>query len=131
MSRHGPWVESAVANEWVAKMRGYGGGRLCAPLETYYRKLRWLDPEYDTGLGRTRVCEIREELGRWGEVLRCTWTGRPLRDHLEVDHCLPFRAWPCNDLWNLVPSLPSVNGSKGDRLPSARALRDAKQRLLG
>ena len=32
-----------------------------------------------------------------------------------------FAAWPCNDLWNLLPSAPAVNRSKGDRLPAAEA----------
>jgi tripartite-type tricarboxylate transporter receptor subunit TctC len=28
---------------------------------------------------------------------------------LDIDHCLPWSAWPCGDLWNLLPASPRVN----------------------
>jgi hypothetical protein len=46
---------------------------------------------------------------------------------LDIDHCLPWAAWPCGDLWNLLPARPSVNRhAKRDRLPSAPALHAAR-----
>jgi hypothetical protein len=46
---------------------------------------------------------------------------------LDIDHCFPWTAWPCGDLWNLVPAQPSVNrNAKRDRLPSAAALAAAR-----
>ena len=44
-------------------------------------------------------------------------TGRRLTREFDVDHCFPFAAWPCNDLWNLLPSAPD-------------ALEQAKPRML-
>ncbi len=37
--------------------------------------------------------------------------------NLDVDHCFPWVAWPCGDLWNLLPSSRQVNQRlKRDRL---------------
>ena len=88
--------------------------------------MRWLDPEHDTRLVRDFALKIRER----NQALYCLWSGRRLRDQFAIDHCLPFAAWPCNDLWNLFPSHPSVNQKKGDRLPSAESLVDARDRIL-
>ena len=50
------------------------------------------------------------------------------RDHFSVRDVVASynagapAAWLCNDLWNLLPSAPAVNRSKGDRLPAAEAL---------
>ncbi len=40
-----------------------------------------------------------------GHVLHCVWTGQRLNAAtLDIDHCLPWAAWSCSDLWNLVPA---------------------------
>ena len=57
----------------------------------------------------------------------CTACGQGTAD---IDHCFPFAAWPCNDLWNLLPSAPAVNRSKGDRLPAAEALERSRSWIL-
>lgn len=82
--------------------------------------LRWLDPIRDTALAR----DVAQRLIANGQTVRCVWTDGPLRpDSLDIDHCLPWAAWPCGDLWNLVPARSSVNrNAKRDRLPSAAAL---------
>jgi len=50
---------------------------------------------------------------------------------LDIDHCLPWSAWPCGDLWNLLPARESVNRQqKRDRLPSAAALAGARERIV-
>lgn len=47
-------------------------------------------------------------------------------DALDIDHCLPWSAWPCGDLWNLMLAHRRVNQhSKRERLPSAEALQQA------
>ena len=60
--------------------------------------------------------------------LFCVWTGQKLKEEsLEIDHCFPWSAWPCGDLWNLLPALRSVNQrQKTDRLPSAERLAKAR-----
>jgi SAM-dependent methyltransferase len=125
MSRYAAWIEPALLNEWTKLMRSYEGDAKRTHDE-HFALLRWLDPEHDTRLVRNFALKVRER----NQVLYCLWSGRRLRDEFAIDHCLPFAAWPCNDLWNLFPSFPSVNQRKGDKLPSAQSLIGARDRIL-
>ena len=50
---------------------------------------------------------------------------------LDIDHLFPWSAWPCGDLWNLLPAHREVNQRlKRDRLPSAAALENAGERIV-
>jgi hypothetical protein len=121
MQRLGAWIEPVLVAEWARMMRNYaeGMGVVISPgvAET---ALQWLEPDRDTELAR-RVA--RQVLDR-GEPLQCVWSGRQLRkDQLDIDHCLPWTAWPCGDLWNLLPANRQVNQrEKRHRLPSASTL---------
>ena len=88
--------------------------------------LHWLEPEHDTGLVRGLGRKLRDS----GSPLFCVWTGRHLTADFDIDHCFPFAAWPCNDLWNLLPSSPAANRRKGDLLPAPEALEPARPRML-
>jgi SAM-dependent methyltransferase/SOS-response transcriptional repressor LexA len=49
----------------------------------------------------------------------CVWSGRPLSDRqFVIDHAMPFSLWRNNELWNLFPSDPAINGNKSDKLPT-------------
>ena len=124
MSRYAPWIEPAILNEWIEIMRGYTANP--GSWDDHRTALRWLEPGHDTGIVRA----LGRRLRRSGSALFCVWTGRRLRDEFDVDHCFPFAAWPCNDLWNLLPSSTTVNRSKGDRLPAPEALEQARPRML-
>ena len=80
----------------------------------------------DAGLVRGLGRRLRES----GTRLYCVWTMNRLKSDFDIDHCFPFAAWPCNDLWNLLPSAPAVNRSKGDRLPAAEALERSRSWIL-
>ena len=84
-------------NEWVEIMRGYESNPVS--WDTHMAALRWLDPEHDTGVIR----DLGRRLRANGSALYCVWSGRRLTESFEIDHCFPFAAWPCNDLWNLPP----------------------------
>lgn len=73
----------------------------------------------------------RGQVGR-GQGVRCIWSGDRLDPaRLDIDHCLPWSAWPCGDLWNLLPAAPRVNQHlKRDRLPSAAALAGARASII-
>jgi hypothetical protein len=125
MGRYATWIEPALLNEWTALMQGYeGAGR--RSYDEHLTLLRWLEPEHDTRLVRQVALNVRERTGS----LFCLWSGRRLHERFAVDHCLPFAAWPCNDLWNLFPAHPVLNQVKGDRLPSATSLAGARERIL-
>jgi len=123
MGRYAPWIEPAVLNEWIEIMRGYTSRTVSR--DACMAALRWLKPEHETGYIRSLGLRLREN----GSPLFCVWTGRRLTREFDIDHCFPFSAWPCNDLWNLLPSARDVNRRKGDRLPAPEALEQAKPRM--
>lgn len=128
LQRLGAWVEPVLVAEWARLIEGFGlrMGRPVAAGEAE-AALRWIDPARDTALAR----DVARRRIEGGEIVRCVWTGSRLRpDDLDIDHCLPWTAWPCGDLWNLFPARPTVNRhAKRDRLPSAAALAAAREGL--
>lgn len=128
MQRFAAWVEPALVGEWARLMQGYAaaqGRRLEAG--AIAAAMTWSDPDRDVALPRARALGLLEE----GHAVHCVWSGKRLTaERLDVDHCLPWSAWPCGDLWNLLPADRRVNQrSKRDRLPSADALRAARDAI--
>jgi HNH endonuclease len=112
LQRLGSWVEPVLVNEWARLVRAYGErmGRMISIGEVE-AALAWLDPARDTQLAR-----LAAKRGP---------------DMLDIDHCLPWSAWPCGDLWNLLPASSRVNQHlKRDRLPSASALAGARESII-
>lgn len=126
--RHDAWIEPALVAEWVRLMEGYarGQGRELDPA-TVVRAMRWHEPSRDVAFARRTAARLMD-----GGAVFCVWTGRKLSEsRLDIDHCLPWAAWPCEDLWNLLPSDPAVNRhGKRDRLPAAEVLDDSMERIL-
>lgn len=126
--RMSAWIEPMLLAEWIRLTQGYAerAGRVVTTDEAQ-RALRWLEPERDTAFVRGLA------LGRLhaGRPISCVWSGRPLGEALDIDHCLPWSAWPCGDLWNLLPATPAINQrQKRDRLVTADALAAARPRIL-
>jgi hypothetical protein len=90
-------------------------------------RTRWVDPERDVRVARELALELLKR-----NQLFCVWTGKKLKeDSLDIDHCFPWSAWPCGDLWNLLPAMRSINqNQKSDRLPSVERLAKAKDIIL-
>jgi Methyltransferase domain/HNH endonuclease len=130
LQRLGSWVEPVLIGEWARLVRGYGDrmGRPTAPGEVE-AALAWLDPIRDTQLARAVAKRVLDH----GQQLRCVWSGERLGENkLDIDHCLPWSAWPCGDLWNLLPASRRVNQhQKRDLLPSAAALAGARESIIG
>jgi len=128
MQRFAAWVEPALVGEWARLMQGYAaaqGRQLEAGVVA--AAMTWSDPDRDVALPRSRALSLLEE----GQAVHCVWSGKRLTAiNLDVDHCLPWSAWPCGDLWNLLPADRRVNQhGKRDRLPSADALRAARDAI--
>lgn len=127
LMRHDAWIKPALIAEWMKLMTDWATthGR-----ELDHRRveaaMRWSDPDRDVGFARRISHEVFEE-GR----LYCVWTGRRLDSkRLNIDHCMPWAAWPCDALWNLLPTDRRVNQhQKRARLPSADALDAARDRI--
>ena len=129
MQRLGAWIEPVLIAEWARMVRQYADrmGRSVPP-GVAESALVWLEPARDTSLAR----QVAKRLVERGTVLRCVWTGAQLhQDALDIDHCLPWSAWPCGDLWNLLPTSRRVNQQmKRDRLPTAGALAAARTEIV-
>jgi hypothetical protein len=125
LRRMSAWIEPMLVAEWVRLAVGYAerAGRRVAADEVM-AALRWIDPERDTRFVR----EIALAHLAAGRDVRCVWTGRLLgAESLDIDHCLPWSAWACNDLWNLLPTSRRINqSSKRDRIVAAPILAAAQ-----
>ena len=110
----GHWIADAVVLRWAelterfSRRQGIHAGDVLPLL------LARAEPERGTHLARQVF--ITEG------VDRCVWSDRELADGFTVDHVIPFALWGNNDLWNLMPSHPKINGAKSDRLPAGELL---------
>jgi hypothetical protein len=68
------------------------------------------------------VSKYFSDLLKDGKKVYCVWTGREILSKLHAEHIFPFSLWKNNDLWNLLPSLPSVNSNKSDKIPSSKLI---------
>lgn len=130
LSRFGSWIEPMLVGEWARITRGYAERMgIDVPPGVVEAALEWREPFRTTAIARSAA----ERLVAAGEPLECVWSGRPLTPaRLDVDHCLPWAAWPCGDLWNLAPADSRVNRhEKRDRLPSATTFAASRDRLVG
>ena len=128
LRRLAAWIEPMLVAEWVRLTRAYAErqGRSLSG-DAIAQSLRWIDPKRDTGIVRALVGRMFEK----GTPVYCIWSGKKIHDpsRIEIDHCFPWTVWPCDDLWNLLPTAVEVNQAKRDRLPSREALRSARERI--
>ena len=128
LRRFGAWVEPALVAEWSRLIKYYASRQdVRVDDATIAASMTWDEPTRDVGLARKRALDMLAD-GR----LHCVWSGRKLnRRSLDIDHCFPWAAWTCGDLWNLMPAHRTVNQrEKGARLPTDRLLQSARDRVL-
>ncbi len=129
MQRFGVWIEPVIVAEWVGLMHGYAlsQGRGLTP-GTAEARMAWSEPMRNTDLARGAVSRLVAAR----RPIRCVWSGVELRvDGVDIDHAVPWSAWPCNDLWNLMPASRRVNQhEKRDRLPSSAVLAQARDPII-
>jgi SAM-dependent methyltransferase len=127
LQRFDAWIEPALIAEWIRLMKVYAGRQDRKLSEARIgQAMTWSDPKRDVSIASRRAKMLIEK-----SSLRCVWSDRKLTDrNLDIDHCFPWSAWPCNDLWNLLPSHRDVNqNKKRDRLPGSDLLRSAQDRI--
>lgn len=128
LRRLSAWIEPMLLAEWARLIGGYAKGQQRdISLDAIHRSLRWISPERDT-LETRRVIK---KLLNAGQSIYCIWTGDRLNDieNIEIDHGFPFSAWPCDDLWNLLPTSRRANQIKRDRLVTANLLQKSECRI--
>lgn len=126
--RFSAWVLPALDAEWIRLMQNYAKGQHRPVLDerAVQSAIKWSDPERNTHQVRKIAAQILDA----GNAVNCIWTNSSLRmRNLQVDHCLPWAVWSCNDLWNLLPVSDKANNAKRDRLPTADLIDHAKDRI--
>ena len=127
LQRFDVWIEPALIAEWLRLIKSYAQTqRRYLDDHALAQALQWSAPERDVALARGRALALMQQ----GE-LHCVYTNRQLTPNsLDIDHCLPWHAWPCSDLWNLMPANAQVNrGQKRERLPSESILATSQVRI--
>ena len=128
LQRYTVWVEPALVEEWICLTNRYARrqGRTLDEAELR-QAMRWSEPEREVVIARQRALALLDD----GHLF-CVWTGKRLRErNLDIDHCFPWSAWPCDDLWNLLPAQRSVNQHrKRELLPDDSTLRGASDRIM-
>jgi hypothetical protein len=128
LSNFSCWIEPALVNEWVRIMQNFKNNAAQEfTLDQYHQALRWEDATRSTHLVRERIDELTKE---HSQDVYCTWSNKKIRKNYDVDHTFPFARWPNNDLWNLSPTLQSVNRQKSDKLATYAAMIKAKAQIL-
>ncbi len=127
LSRYDAWIEPAIQSEWIRLMESYQDRLdLKKDFSAMIEAMKWSEPRRDVSMVR-EIARLFLEKDR----LFCVWSGKKLTEKtLDIDHCFPWAAWPCDDLWNLFPSNGSVNRNKKDRLPSSKILFKASERMM-
>jgi hypothetical protein len=130
LRRMAAWIEPMLIAEWIRMTQGYAerAGK-CVTADQVMKALQWIEPDRDTSFVRGLALRRLQR----GQPLACVWTGcRLSASSLDIDHCLPWSAWPCGDLWNLLPAAASVNRhEKRERIVSGPALANAKTQIIG
>ena len=106
LQRYDVWIEPALVSEWTRLMKSYADGQGRRIEDAHVAAaMVWSDPSRDVRIAREQAMRLVMI-----EPLHCVWTGRLLStSSLDIDHCFPWAAWPCDDLWNLLPTHRSVN----------------------
>ena len=127
--RYNVWIEPALETEWKRLMRQYAHrqGRQIED-SALTQAMTWSEPVRAARIPSKQALRVIDQ-----GPLYCVWSGRRLKKtNLDIDHCFPWSAWPCSDLWNLLPVHRDVNQRmKRERLPTDFVLRQAKDRIMG
>lgn len=129
LSRFGAWIEPMLSAEWARLSRSYAERTgVLIPPGAAEAALEWREPLRTTAIARLAA----ERISRADGTVTCIWTGtRVALPRLDIDHCLPWSAWPCGDLWNLAPCDRRVNQhEKRDRLPSGAIFSESRERVV-
>ncbi len=121
LSLVGHWIQDAVILRW-AELTSNISKKQVRTSDAIELLLTTPIPERD-------VVDARSIYGRLSDK-ECTWVGIPIPKTFEVDHIIPFSLWRNNDLWNLVPTSPSVNAAKSDKLPSRHLLFGRREAII-
>jgi SAM-dependent methyltransferase len=122
LGQYACWLEPAILREWAGLPQSWGIADYRA---TDMRVFDWEEGRRDTRIASSRVAALRSA----GISVPCVWSAQRMKV-AHIDHCFPWARWLNNDLWNLLPASSAINSSKSDKLPSAAAMTDARDRII-
>lgn len=130
LARFHNWIDPALVMEWTRLMETYAEGKNRAlNMAEVAHALRWRDNERDVALAANRIKELTKT-----KPVFCVWSGKKLNGRVlidrHIDHCLPRAIWPCEDLWNLMPTSKQVNQNKGKKMPTAEMMERSGERIM-
>ncbi len=127
LQRFDVWIEPALISEWSRLMHrdAEKQGRKLSDTKIA-AAMTWSEPSRDVRTAREQALRLMES-----SKLHCVWSGKKLSNKvLDIDHCFPWAAWPCDDLWNLLPAHRDENRhKKRNKLPGVELLRKAQDRI--
>ena len=127
LSRYDAWIEPALQSEWIRLIESYQEVLgISKDLRVILEAMKWSEPRRD-------VSTVKQIAHRFLDKnqLFCIWSGKKLTEKtLDIDHCFPWSAWPCDDLWNLFPTNGTINRNKRDKLPSSKTLLQSSERMM-
>jgi SAM-dependent methyltransferase/SOS-response transcriptional repressor LexA len=121
LSMMGNWIADATILRW-AELTAEISRQNLKPSQVIDQLLRTSIPEREVSAARSLYEGLAEKV--------CVWTDETLGSKFEVDHAIPFVLWKNNDLWNLLPALPTINNHKRDRLPTHDLLQHRKDCMV-
>ncbi|MEP6482429.1 MAG: methyltransferase domain-containing protein [Rhodoglobus sp.] len=123
LSLLGHWINDAVILRWAELSERFGVRQGIHAGDVLPLLMAKPEPLRATAVAR-------DVFARSGWT-HCAWTDRKLTNGFVVDHIIPFSLWGNNDLWNLLPADPGVNGQKSDKLPTSALLNRQRDKIGG
>ncbi|ACS79718.1 HNH endonuclease domain-containing protein [Maridesulfovibrio salexigens] len=126
MQMFGSMMSDAIAVQW---------GNECVRLQKKQNRnlaeiLPYLFVDAFEERNQNEARNLIKEILQHGEKVFCIYSGKPLPKKYDMDHLLPYAIFFNNDLWNLVPSLPTVNNKKSNKIITLDTLDESKSRLF-
>jgi len=122
LGQYACWLEPAILREWSGLTQGWGIANYQSVDMSVFD---WEEGRRDTSIPAGRVAALQKD----GIAVPCVWSAQKVKKP-HIDHCFPWARWLNNDLWNLLPASATANSRKGDKLPSAYAMFDARNRII-
>ncbi len=118
MQMFGSMMSDAIAVQW---------GNECVRLQKKQNKtladiLPYLFVDAFKERNQNEARNLIKEILQHGEKVFCIYSGNLLPMKYDMDHLLPYAIFFNNDLWNLVPSMPSVNNQKSNKILTLETL---------
>lgn len=119
----GHWIVDAVILRWASLTERFSQRQNISTRDVLPLLVARPEPE--------RAVAVARQVYAAHGVDRCVWSMQPLtRSRFAVDHVIPFSLWGNNDLWNLLPTHPQVNGDKSDKLPTAGLIQERRNAIV-